>query len=157
MNSSIVYTSSGIIDRCDKDEVRVEGVAHIIQYADAYLYFSIVDYVLKNKDALEGVTSLFSHGDMFNSFIVNKDGYRKYIILGDSICFAKKEESGDVVIGTMKKCSDEILRLMDITDLTHAEILDNMEKLTKYMMSFTDYINSFDDCYVFCNTKSSSN
>jgi hypothetical protein len=42
---------------------------------------------------------------------------------------------------------------MDISNLSHEEILVNMNKLTKYMISFVDYINAFDDVYVSCNIK----
>jgi len=157
MDKSVVYTNDGAIDYFNTEEY------YTLDYTKYIIKYLIVDYIIRNK--IKQSSLLLNTGNCC-SFIVNIERYREYIILQDPdeqeyyIHFSSVSyDNGGGDINPMKKCSSYVSQLMDISNsvngtLTHEEILDNMNKLTKYIMSFVDYIDAFDDGYVFCNTKS---
>ena len=83
-------------------------------------------------------------------FIVNVEVYSDFVIK-NGIVYAVTEDS-EVKI---KNYSEKLRNLIDVTSLTNEEIQNTISNLTRYLITFVDYINRFDDDYLFCATKKS--
>lgn len=149
-NGTIIKRSrgsdSGSDDSCEYNDEIDEWMP---KYYNRDYELSLGLYSQENADSLN--QSILYVDDKQTIFMVNAREYNNFVIKNGIIY----STTGNGLEMKIKNYSSKLHQLCDISNLTNLEIQHRLCKLQHYLISFVDYINNFDDGYMFSTTKKS--